>query len=58
MVTLGADEQGVLIPTGKERADQERQRADQERQRADQERRTRRTFCGVTPPAGIDPKQT
>jgi Uma2 family endonuclease len=31
------DEHGVLIPTGKERADQERQRADQERQRADQE---------------------
>jgi hypothetical protein len=32
------DQQGQVIPTGAERADQERQRADQERQRADQER--------------------
>ena len=32
------DAQGVLIPTGKERAEQERQRAEQERQRAEQER--------------------
>jgi hypothetical protein len=32
------DEHGVLIPTGKERAEQERQRAEQERQRAEQER--------------------
>jgi Uma2 family endonuclease len=32
------DRQGRVIPTGAERADQERQRADQERQRADQER--------------------
>jgi len=32
------DEQGVLIPTGKERAEQERLRADQEQQRAEQER--------------------
>ena len=31
------DAHGVLIPTGKERADQEQQRAEQERQRADQE---------------------
>src|SRR5262249_1387150 len=30
------DEHGVLIPTGKERAEQERQRAEQERQRAEQ----------------------
>lgn len=32
------DENGKLIPTGKERADQEQQRAEQERQRAEQER--------------------
>ncbi len=32
------DEQGKIIPTGKERAEQERQRAEQEQQRAEQER--------------------
>jgi hypothetical protein len=32
------DRQGRVIPTGAERADQERERADEERQRADQER--------------------
>jgi hypothetical protein len=32
------DEHGVIIPTGKERAEQERQRAEQEQQRAEQER--------------------
>jgi len=32
------DQQGHLIPTGAERAEQERQRAEQERQRAEQER--------------------
>jgi Uma2 family endonuclease len=32
------DEHEVLIPTGKERAEQERQRVEQERQRAEQER--------------------
>ncbi|MBM4255333.1 MAG: Uma2 family endonuclease [Deltaproteobacteria bacterium] len=32
------DEHGVIIPTVKERADQEHQRAEQERQRAEQER--------------------
>jgi Uma2 family endonuclease len=32
------DEHAVLIPTGKERAEQERQRAEQEHQRAEQER--------------------
>jgi Uma2 family endonuclease len=31
------DGQGVMVPTGKERAEQERQRAEQERQRAEQE---------------------
>jgi Uma2 family endonuclease len=33
-----SDREGVLIPTGEERAEQERQRAKQERQRAKQER--------------------
>ncbi|MBI3652278.1 MAG: Uma2 family endonuclease [Acidobacteria bacterium] len=33
-----ADEQGNLIPTGKERAEQEKQRAEQEKQRAEQEK--------------------
>jgi Uma2 family endonuclease len=32
------DQHGVLIPTGRERAEQERQRAEQEHQRAEQER--------------------
>lgn len=32
------DEQGVVVPTGAERAEQERQRAEQEHQRAEQER--------------------
>jgi Uma2 family endonuclease len=32
------DERGVIIPTGKERAEQEHQRAEQEHQRAEQER--------------------
>ena len=32
------DREGRVIPTGAERADQERQRADQERQRAEQQR--------------------
>jgi hypothetical protein len=32
------DANGVLIPTGKERAEQEQQRAEQERQRAERER--------------------
>jgi Uma2 family endonuclease len=66
------DEHGVVIPTGKERADQERQRADQERQRADQERqradqadqradqeRQRADhFAALLRRAGIDPEQT
>jgi len=58
------DEQEVLIPTGKERADQERQRADQERQRADQERQRAEQerqraerFAALLRQAGIDPEQ-
>lgn len=66
------DEQGVVIPTGKERAEQERQRAEQEHQRADQEhqraeqerqraelehQRAER-FAALLRQAGIDPEQT
>ena len=51
------DEQEVLIPTGKERADQERQRADQERQRAEQERQRAERFAALLRQAGIDPEQ-
>ena len=62
------DEHGVLIPTGRERAEQERQRAEQERQRAEQERpRDQRAdqeyqraehFAALLRRAGIDPEQT
>jgi hypothetical protein len=59
------DAQGVLIPTGKERAEQERQRAEQEHQRAEQEhqraeqehQRAER-FAALLRQAGIDPEQT
>lgn len=58
------DEHGVLIPTGKERADYERQRAEQESQRADQERHRadleRQRVDHLTAllrRAGIDPEQ-
>jgi Uma2 family endonuclease len=65
------DEQGVLIPTGKERADQEhqraererqraeqeRQRADQERQRAEQERQRADHLAALLRQAGINPEK-
>jgi hypothetical protein len=51
------DEQGVLIPTGKERADQADQRAEQERQRADQERQRADHLAALLRRAGIDPEQ-
>jgi Uma2 family endonuclease len=65
------DEQGVLIPTGKERAEQERhraeqadQRAEQERyraeqadQRAEQERHRAERLAVLLRQAGIDPEQ-
>jgi Uma2 family endonuclease len=65
------DEQGEVIPTGKERAEQERQRADQEyqraeqerqraeqeHQRADQERQRAERFAALLRQAGIDPEQ-
>jgi Uma2 family endonuclease len=52
------DAQGVLIPTGKERAEQERQRAEQERQRAEQEHQRAERFAALLRQAGIDPEQT
>jgi Uma2 family endonuclease len=52
------DEQGVLIPTGKERAEQERQRAEQERQRAEQEHQRAERLAALLRKAGIDPEQT
>ena len=58
------DEHGVLIPTGKERAEQERQRADQERQRAEQERQRAdqeqqraEHLAALLRRAGIDPEK-
>jgi Uma2 family endonuclease len=58
------DEQGVLIPTGKERADLERQRAEQADQRAEQadqraeqERQRADRFAALLRRAGIDPDQ-
>ena len=44
------DRQGVVIPTGRERAEQERQRAEQERQRA-QRLEERLRALGVDPEA-------
>ena len=58
------DEHGVIIPTGKERADQERQRADQERQRAEhaedllaQERQRTERLAELLRQAGINLEQ-
>jgi hypothetical protein len=44
------DEHGVLIPTGKEQAEQERQRAEQEHQRAER-------LVALLRQSGIDPDQ-
>ncbi len=52
------DAQGVLIPTGKERAEQEYQRAEQEYQRAEQEHQRAERFAALLRQAGIDPEQT
>jgi len=65
------DEHGVLIPTGRERAEQEHQRAEQERQRAEQERQRAEQehqraeqelqraerLAALVRQAGIDPEQ-
>jgi Uma2 family endonuclease len=66
------DERSVLIPTGKERAEQERQRAEQEHQRAEQEHQRAEQerhraeqehqraehLAALLRRAGIDPEQT
>ena len=58
------DEHGVLIPTGKERAEQERLRAEQERLRAEQaeellsqERQRAERLAALLRQAGVDPEQ-
>jgi Uma2 family endonuclease len=58
------DEHGVLIPTGKERAEQERQRAEHAEQRAEhaeqllaQERQRAERLAALLRQAGIDPEQ-
>jgi Uma2 family endonuclease len=58
------DAEGVLILTGKERAEQEHQRAEQEHQRAEQEhqraeqeRQRAERLAALLRQAGIDPKQ-
>ncbi|MCS7045065.1 MAG: Uma2 family endonuclease [Gemmataceae bacterium] len=47
---------GLLLPTGDERAEQERQRAEQERQRAEQERRRAEALAAKLQQLGIDPQ--
>jgi Uma2 family endonuclease len=49
------DAQGRLLPTGDERAEQERQRAEQERQRAEQAERRAQLLAERLRAAGIDP---
>jgi hypothetical protein len=51
------DDQGVMIPTGKERAEQERRRAEQAEQRAEQEHQRAERFAALLRQAGIDPEQ-
>ena len=51
------DEYGVLIPTGKERAEQERLRAEQEHQRAEQEHQRAERLAALLRQAGIDPEK-
>jgi hypothetical protein len=50
------DRDGRIIPTGQERADQEKQRADQERQRADQEQQRADRLAEYLRARGIDPE--
>jgi hypothetical protein len=51
------DAHGVLVPTGKERAEQEYQRAEQEYQRAEQEYQRAERLAALLRRAGIDPDQ-
>ncbi|MBI3468649.1 MAG: Uma2 family endonuclease [Planctomycetes bacterium] len=50
-----SDASGVLIPTGAERAEQERQQAEQERQRAEQERQRAERLVAQLRALGVDP---
>jgi hypothetical protein len=51
------DEQGALIPTGKERAEQERQRAEQGEHLLTQERQRAERLTELLRRSGIDPDQ-
>jgi Uma2 family endonuclease len=51
------DRHGRVIPTGAERADQERQRADQERQRADQEHLRAEQLAAQLRGLGVTPNE-
>ena len=51
------DQNGQIILTGKERADQEQQRADQEQQRADQEQQRADRLAEQLRAMGIDPDE-
>ena len=51
------DAHSVLIPTGKERAEQAEQQLLQERQRAEQERQRAEHLAALLRQAGIDPDQ-
>jgi Uma2 family endonuclease len=50
------DRDGVVIPTGAERATQERQRAEQERQRAEQERQRAERLAAQLRTLGLEPQ--
>jgi hypothetical protein len=51
------DEHGVLIPTGKERVEQERQRAEHAEQLLAQERQRAERLAALLRQAGVDPEQ-
>ena len=51
------DEHGVLIPTGKERAEQEQQRAEDAEQLLAQERQRVERLAALLRQAGLDPEQ-
>jgi Uma2 family endonuclease len=50
-------ENGTVVPSGAERADQERERADQERERADQERARAERLAARLRALGIEPEE-
>jgi Uma2 family endonuclease len=49
------DREGVVIPTGQERAEQEKQRAEQEKQRAEQEKQRAERMAAQLRALGIEP---